>query len=85
MIVCMILWEKRTSLDDRAYELERQESRMIMDGKAPDEIQREITREREKLAAEMNALAKEFIQKNYDNVLGPGVSLCCAAIFLILS
>ena len=46
---------------------------MIMDGKAPDEIQREITREREKLAAEMNALAKEFIQKNYDNVLGPGV------------
>ena len=63
---------KKTSLDDRAYELERQESRMIMDGKAPDEIQREITREREKLAAEMNALAKEFIQKNYDNVLGPG-------------
>ena len=40
---------KKTSLDDRAYELERQESRMIMDGKAPDEIQREITREREKL------------------------------------
>jgi len=33
---------KKTSLDDRAYELERQESRMIMDGKAPDEIQREI-------------------------------------------
>ena len=45
----------------QAYELERQESRMIMDGKAPDEIQREITREREKLAAEMNALAKEFL------------------------
>ena len=64
---------KKTSLDDRAYELERRESRMIMDGKAPDEIQREIMREREKLAAEMNALAKEFIQKNYDNVLGPGV------------
>ena len=33
---------KKTSLDDRAYELERQESRMIMDGKAPDEIQREM-------------------------------------------
>lgn len=64
---------KKTSLDDRAYELERKESRMIMDGKAPDEIQLEITKEREKLAAEMNALAKEFIQKNYDNVLGPGV------------
>lgn len=64
---------KKTSLDDQAYELERKESRMIMDGKTPDEIQREITREREKLAAEMNKLAKDFIQSNYDNVLGPGV------------
>ena len=72
---------KKTSLDDRAYELERQESRMIMDGKAPDEIQREITREREKLAAEMNALAKEFIQKNYDNVLGPGVFIMLCSNF----
>lgn len=64
---------KKTSLDDQAYELERKESRMIMDGKTPDEIQREITKEREKLAAEMNKLAKDFIQSNYDNVLGPGV------------
>lgn len=64
---------KKTSLDDQAYELERKESRMIMDGKSPDEIQREITKEREKLAAEMNKLAKDFIQSNYDNVLGPGV------------
>ena len=63
---------KKTSLDD---------SRMIMDGKAPDEIQREITREREKLAAEMNALAKEFIQKNYDNVLGPGVFIMLCSNF----
>ena len=54
---------------------------MIMDGKAPDEIQREITREREKLAAEMNALAKEFIQKNYDNVLGPGVFIMLCSNF----
>lgn len=64
---------KKTSLDDQAYELERKESRMIMDGKTPEEIQREITKEREKLAAEMNKLAKDFIQSNYDNVLGPGV------------
>lgn len=64
---------KKTSLDDQAYELERKESRMIMDGKTPDEIQRKITKEREKLAAEMNKLAKDFIQSNYDNVLGPGV------------
>ena len=64
---------KKTSLDDQAYELERKESRMIMDGKSSDQIQHEITREREKLAAEMNKLAKDFIQHNYNNVLGPGV------------
>lgn len=72
---------KKTSLDDRAYELERKESRMIMDGKAPDEIQREITKEREKLAGEMNALAKEFIQQNYNNVLGPGVFIMLCSNF----
>lgn len=64
---------RKTSLDDKAYELGSLESRMIMDGKTQDEIEREITKERDKLVSEMNALAKEFIQKNYDNVLGPGV------------
>lgn len=64
---------KKTSLDDRAYELERMESRMIMDGKSSDEIQHEMTIEREKLSEEMNTLAKDFIQQNYNNVLGPGV------------
>lgn len=72
---------KKTSLDDQAYELERKESRMIMDGKTPDEIQREITKEREKLAAEMNKLAKDFIQSNYDNVLGPGVFIMLCSNF----
>ena len=52
---------------------------------APDEIQREITREREKLAAEMNALAKEFIQRIMIMYWDRVFSLCCAAIFLILS
>ena len=64
---------KKNSLDDRAYELERMESRMIMDGKGSDEIEMEMNKEREKLSEEMNALAKEFIQTNYENVLGPGV------------
>ena len=64
---------KKTSLDDRAYELERMESRMIMDGKNPDEIQREMLKEHDKLTDEMNTLAKAFIQANYNNVLGPSV------------
>lgn len=64
---------KKTSLEDRAYELERKESRMIMDGLSPEQIQAEISQSRKELSAEMDKLAKEFIQKNYDNVLGPGV------------
>ena len=66
---------KKNSLDDRAYEIERMESRMIMDGKSSDEIEQEMTKQREKLAEEMNALAKDFIQSNYENVLGAGVFL----------
>ncbi len=72
---------KKTSLDDRAYELERKESRMIMDGVPSDEIQRVITEEREKLSEEMNALAKKFIQDNYTNVLGPGVFIMLCSSF----
>ena len=54
---------------------------MIMDGKDPDEIHHVIMTEREKLAAEMNDLAKQFIKKNYDNVLGPGVFIMICSNF----
>lgn len=64
---------KKTSLDDRAYEVERQESRMIMDGEDLDLIHHEIDSKRKIISEEMNVLAKEFIQANYENVLGPGV------------
>lgn len=64
---------KKSSLDDRAYELERMESRMIMDGSSPEEIEAEMTKSREALSKEMDELAKSFIQTNYENILGPGV------------
>lgn len=64
---------KKNSLDDRAYEVERMESRLIMDGKAIEEVEKEITREREMLSQEMDDLVKTFIQDNYHNVLGPGI------------
>lgn len=64
---------KKNSLDNRAYEVERMESRMIMDGIPMDDVESEITREREKLSKEMDDLVKTFIQTNYENVLGPGV------------
>ena len=66
---------KKGSLDDRAYEVERMESRMIMDGHSMDVVEKEINKEREKLTNEMNELVKTFIQDNYENVLGPGVFL----------
>ena len=69
---------KKNSLDDRAYEVER---RMIMDGKDSETIHREITRLRKEVNDEMNALAKEFIQANYENVLGPGVFIMICNAF----
>ena len=65
--------KSRNILLDRVYEVERLESRMIMDGKSEDEIAEEVVKEREKLSKELDDLAKTFIQENYDNVLGPGV------------
>ncbi|MCD7817068.1 MAG: hypothetical protein LUH12_10435, partial [Bacteroides sp.] len=38
-------------------------------------VHNEIGKKRAALADEMNNLAKEFIQQNYENVLGPGVFL----------
>lgn len=63
----------KSVLEDRAYEVERMESRMIMDGKSEEEIALEVGKEREKLSNELDELAKTFIQQNYDNVLGPGI------------
>ncbi len=65
--------KEKGALEDRAYELERMESRMIMDGKTQDEIAFELDGEREKLSDEMDGLIKSFIQTNYNNILGPGV------------
>ena len=78
---------KKTSLDDRAYEVEREESRMIMDGEDLETIHSEIDRKRRILSEEMNELAKAFIQANYENVLGPGVfiMLCNSMPYPILT
>ena len=65
--------DKKNSWDDRRYEVERMESRLIMDGMSLDEVEEEITKEREKLMKELDDLVKSFIQENYENVLGPGV------------
>lgn len=65
--------EDKTALDDQAYEVEREESRMIMDGVDINTVQDEIDRKRSTLLEQMNNLAKSFVKDNYENVLGPGV------------
>ena len=53
--------------------MEREESRMIMDGVDINTVQMEIDRQRTAVAQQMDNLVKTFIQENYENVLGPGV------------
>lgn len=67
--------EKQNALNDRAYEVETLESKMIMDGVSVDKVDSEVSRRREILCDEMNGLVKDFIRENYDNVLGTGVFL----------
>ena len=64
---------KKNSLDDRFYEVNHEESRMIMDGKSLEEVHNAIDGKRKALTEEMNQLTKGFIKDNYDNVLGPGL------------
>ncbi len=64
---------RKTSIEDRAYEIGRLESRMIMNGEPPHEVERKINREKKKLGEELDDLTKRFIQDNYTNVLGPGI------------
>lgn len=73
--------KEKSRLDDRAYEAERMESRMIMDGKTSEEIAIEVNKERESISNEMDQLAKKFIQDNYENVLGPGVFIMLCSGF----
>ena len=73
--------DKKNSLDDRHYEVERMESRLIMDGMSLNEVEKEITKEREKLMKELDELVKSFIQENYENVLGPGVFMMLCNAF----
>lgn len=64
---------KKNMLDDRAYEVDRKESRMIMEGVPVEEVERIIFQEREQLSKDLDALVKVSITDNYENVLGPGI------------
>ena len=68
------LFEMQGKVDSTVLaSVEREESRMIMDGKDLQTVHQEIQKKRDEIATEMNQLAKTFIQDNYENVLGPGL------------
>ena len=66
---------EKNALEDRAYEVERLESRLIMDGKPQAEVEAEMEKQRSALSDDVAKLAKTYIQENYSNVLGPGIFL----------
>ncbi|MBQ8501417.1 MAG: DUF4369 domain-containing protein [Bacteroides sp.] len=66
---------KRNDMEAQLAELERRESRLILEGADADEVHAQLTQEAEKLAKEMNDFMKQFIIDNNQNVLGPTVFL----------
>ena len=66
---------EKNALEDRAYEVERLESRLIMDGKSQAEVEAEMEKQRQALSDDVAKLAKKYIQENYNNVVGPGIFL----------
>ena len=64
---------QKNALEYRAYEVERMESRMIMEGKPDSEIEAEMAKERASVADEYDQLLKDFVLANHENVLGPAI------------
>lgn len=65
--------DKRQELENRLYELQRSEARLILEGRDLDEVKAELSKENTTLTEEMRTLVKSFIIDNGENVLGPYV------------
>ena len=66
---------KKKALEERAVEVERLESQLIMDGKSPAEVEAEMIKQRQALSDDVANLIRTQITANYNNVLGPGIFL----------
>ena len=73
--------EKKSALDNLAYEMERKGNRMIMDGTPIDDVEQELMKEHEALSKKMDSLVKTFIKDNYENTLGPGMFMMLVSSF----
>ena len=64
---------KRNSMELAVEEVERKEARMVLDGVALDDIHEQLQQEADSLVHAMDTYVKDFIEGNFENVLGPSV------------
>lgn len=79
--------DKRNKLEESMVELERKETKMVMEGADLDEIHGQLVAEGDSLMKASNAYVKKFISDNYENVLGPSVfmMLCSSLPYPIMT
>lgn len=69
----------RLELDKQMYELERMETKLVMDGVDEESRAKILLSESDRLLHEADRLMTSFIIRNSDNVLGPGVFMILTA------
>ncbi|MCR5469788.1 MAG: DUF4369 domain-containing protein [Prevotella sp.] len=65
--------DQHNQLSNRMNELGHRESQMLLDGIDEQEISKQLSAEVEQIAMEEDTLVTNFIVRNSDNILGPGV------------
>lgn len=70
---------QKSMIEEKIMRLDSEESQLIMAGFDPDRAQMQIGEKYHQYSREMGTLVKNFVQDNYDNILGPSVFLflCC--------
>ena len=68
-----IFIDKHNRLTNQMNELSHKQSQMLLEGIDEELINRQLSAEAAKIAAEEDNLVMKFIEDNFDNVLGPGV------------
>ncbi|MBQ8158146.1 MAG: DUF4369 domain-containing protein [Prevotella sp.] len=71
--------DQHNQLSNRMIELGHRESQMLLDGIDEREIVAQLSAEAEQISMEEDTLVTNFIVKNSDNVLGPGVFMMMTA------
>jgi len=65
--------QRKTQIDNQLAELPRMEGRMVMDGMEHEEVMARLQAMAHELNLQSDQLVSNFIKRNYNNVLGPGV------------